>query len=107
MLQFRFNQEKYTFEIAQNSRGEWKPLHRTNRGYSQEFIGFGGEQQISIFSSGMQSGICHVMVIFSSVDSYHVMYQENVNYRTGGPGCEADAVNRMIRQHEAAEKVSF
>ena len=106
MLNFRYNEDKYAFEIATNGRGEWKPLHRVNRGYSQEFIGFGGENQITILSSGMQSGITHIVVVFSSVDSYHKVYEVNVNRRSG-PQAETDAVNEIVRKYELEEEASF
>lgn len=106
MLQFRYNEDKYAFEIAENSQDKWRPLHRKNEGYSQEFINSTGEYQITILSSGMQSGITHVVVVISSVDSYHKVYEANVNRRTG-PQAETDAVNQFLRQYEVECGASF
>lgn len=105
MLKFRYNENTYGFEIAENGRGKWKPLHRKSVGYSQEFMGFDGEDQITILSSGMQSGITHIVVIFSAVDSYHKIFTTEVNRHQPGcesPQAEADAVNLILRSYETA-----
>lgn len=95
MLKFKWNEDKYQFQIAENSEGKWKPLHRNNLGYSQEFIGWGGELQITILLSAMQSGITHIVVVFSSVNSFHVV--RSVEIRSRNMKDEAGAVNALIQ----------
>ena len=62
---FKYSDDR--LHLIQNDRGEWhEGIHSTA---GDEFIGFDGENMLTIIVMGMQSGDYDAVVVHSSIDS--------------------------------------
>lgn len=81
--------EFYT-DVDTNDRGQWSKLEKTKT-YCEEFIGFGGENSLTLFRTGMSNATVHVMVVMTQCDGPSKVYEEE-----GPGGREIEISNRLI-----------
>jgi hypothetical protein len=77
------------YEVASNDRGNW--VVQPSGEYTSTLVGFHGEQAITIFASGMQSGVVDLCVVLWKVDGFLTVARRTVRFAD-----EEAAVNELI-----------
>ena len=92
LLTFKFCDDDSGIKVDTRGRGGWK---RRGTGPVASFIGFDGEDIITIIQGGMQSGENDLVIVYSPIDSPNYVYHQTVKF-----GEETDFVNDTIRKIE-------
>lgn len=81
MLKIAIAEDYCTAEITQNDRGEWRYVEVPNLSDNVHytFIGFGGENTITIHLMTMQSGKTDVVIVYGCVDGYFETRHKCIN----------------------------
>lgn len=90
MFKIAIDKDFQSARVVQNDRGEWEPI-KEERSYHYTFVGFGGENVVTVHLMTMQSGRSDVVVVHSPVDGYHQVVHESAL-----TGFDVDALNDFI-----------
>lgn len=81
-------------KIKNPGRGTWKRMEADGC-YAEMFLGFEGEDQLTICRSSMQSGQDDIVLVFSPVDGTQSVHHKCVDF------CDVEGtINEMLRQVE-------